>query len=186
MTILAKSTSFFNPYLIEYKGRTHELKDIKFYDKKGNVISVGRGWFGNNNILGSIVIPFDIVLRRKEKFDGEAFIVPRQKEYYERNKRSKCDIYLPMEEFFEHFQIEKNMVPQDQGFRIESFAKYQSKSHPEMYFYDYNDISLQVNEAKKAHAINLRNVIKNMELELKKLKKELEILDPYDKLSKGA
>jgi len=90
-TTLTKQASWFNPYAVNTTNGSYELKDIIFYKKDAELVYVGRGWFGNNNTLGTITFDIDgIYYRRKAKFDGKAFVM---------GKAGEAVLYLPFEWF---------------------------------------------------------------------------------------
>ena len=90
-TTLTKQASWFNPYVVDTTNGRYELKNIIFYKKDAELVYVGRGWFGNNNTLGTISFDIDgIYYRRKAKFDGKAFVM---------GKAGEAVLYLPFEWF---------------------------------------------------------------------------------------
>lgn len=85
---LTQSAKWYNPFYIE--GR--QVKNIYFYNESGIVCETGRGWFGNNNGMGSMYIGETI---RKAKFNPAAkcnFWIPVAAESYETDKC--CNVYL--------------------------------------------------------------------------------------------
>lgn len=55
----------FNPFIF---GGDKAVDDIIFFNDKKEKISVGRGWFGSNNMLDDLIIP-DIKRKNKENLD---------------------------------------------------------------------------------------------------------------------
>jgi len=95
---LEKIARGYNPFQIEVNGKWYELKEIALYDKKGVVIKTS-GWFGSNNNLETFPVP-ETLRRLKPKFDGETFIMPKKKEYYETNKSNPHAIlFIPIDYF---------------------------------------------------------------------------------------
>jgi hypothetical protein len=92
--IMFKTGTWFNPFSVMVNCKQYELKPINFYNQDGIVYKVNSGWFGNNNEWGNIELSDNIVYRKKEKFDGKPFILPRKKEW--RNDGLQAEIYLPM------------------------------------------------------------------------------------------
>ena len=88
----------YNPFQIEVNGKWYELKEIALYDKKGVVVRT-NGWFGSNNNLDVFPIP-EAIRRLKPKYDGETFIMPKKKEYYEgQQPRPYAILFIPIDYF---------------------------------------------------------------------------------------
>ena len=107
--LLEKISLGYNPFQIEVNGKWYELKGMVFYDKKGVVISEGRGWFGSNNDLNNFTVP-ETLRRLKPKFDGETFIIPKKKEWFERrDPNPHAILYIPIDYFdFDITEATKN------------------------------------------------------------------------------
>jgi hypothetical protein len=97
---LQREGNFYNPFFLQdNKGKSYEIIDIIFYNRKGIVHSVGRGWFGANNNIDMLRLnQFDKVkFRRKENFKrNEAFYIYDKSKYYSRNV---VKLYLPIHQF---------------------------------------------------------------------------------------
>ena len=95
---LEKIANGYNPFQIEVNGKWYELKGISLYDQKGVVIKTS-GWFGSNNNLEVFPIP-EAVRRLKPKYDGETFIMPKKKEYYESKRENPhATLFIPIDYF---------------------------------------------------------------------------------------
>ncbi|MCK4665987.1 hypothetical protein KAU33_04515 [Candidatus Dependentiae bacterium] len=107
--LLMKIESGYNPFQIEVGNKWYELKGIAFYDSKGVVIQQERGWFGSNNDLNNFPVP-ETIRRLKLKFDGETFILPKKKDWYERrDPNPHAILYIPIDYFdFEIKEVIEN------------------------------------------------------------------------------
>jgi len=79
---LIKQT-YLNPFLVEDKnGNIYNIENIRVYSEKGIILETDRGWFGDNNDLGSVYIG-EISLRRKRDLNGtENFLFKEEKKSY--------------------------------------------------------------------------------------------------------
>lgn len=109
--LLTRIESYYNPFQIEVNNKWYELKGFAFYDSKGVVIKQERGWFDSNNYLNNFPVP-ETIRRLKPKFDGETFIMPKKKEWHERNDPIPYAIlYIPID----YFNFEVKEVIEDWG-----------------------------------------------------------------------
>lgn len=86
--ILQQTSSWYNPFFLDDR----EVKNIYFYNESGILCDTGRGWFGGNNGLGTLIIGETI---RKGKFNPAAkcnFWIPVAGPDYKSGKF--CDVYL--------------------------------------------------------------------------------------------
>lgn len=79
---LIKET-YWNPFIaVDKNGNAYRLENIKVYSEHGVILETDRGWFGDNNDLGSVYIG-EISLRRKINLEGtENFIIKEDKKSY--------------------------------------------------------------------------------------------------------
>ena len=101
MDRLISTASWYNPLSVLVNHGWREIEDIVFYRKTGEEYHVGRGWFGGNSNLkeGEFIDVPSVSLRRKIRFDGEAFAVSVKKSCLG-EKKKRMVLYLPFE-FFE-------------------------------------------------------------------------------------
>lgn len=137
--LLRKIATGYNPFQIEVNDKWYELKDIVFYDSEGIVIQQGRGWFGSNNDLNNFPVP-ETIRRLKPKFDGETFILPKKKEWFERRDPNPYAIlYIPIDYF--NFDIKEVEESWGSGQKVK-IKYYISKS----FIQDHRQTPLTLNE----------------------------------------
>jgi len=169
----------YNPYFISVGGKEYEIKNITLYKVvseeidgkkviKPVTISIGRGWFGSNNTVPNLKIP-KTVRRLKPKYDGQTFITPRQKEYYQRSDRTPyAELHIPYE-FFD-FTISERVMDWGEGKR-QKLITYSSKKDPKIWFDIHGESFLDPQAKPKAD--KLKAEMEQLEAELKAKKEAL-------------
>ena len=100
--LLKRGSNWYRHYDIRVNGKNYEVKEIKFYNNNGVVVSSCSGWLESKyGDITEINLPIDEVkTRRKEKFDGEVFIISSGKEY---NNELMATLYIPADMLGVHF-----------------------------------------------------------------------------------
>ena len=113
--LIARQENWYRPYFIEAKGREYKVEKIHFYEDDKILVSTNSGWLERIKFEGTdhtedirtLELPIDeIKTRRKEKFDGEVFIISQGKESY--SNYLLAELYIPAEMLDVHF--EKNVI----------------------------------------------------------------------------
>lgn len=92
-TSLVRLSQWYRPLnvLVENKNGYFELGDIKFYDETGVIVSVGYGYFDNDNEL---TINGNVIFKIKEDFSKKINYVISQKNSYAMDKRYILYVYI--------------------------------------------------------------------------------------------
>lgn len=100
--LLKRGSNWYRPYEIRVNGKNYEVKEIKFYNNIEVVVSTRSGWLESKyGDITEINLPVEeIKQRRKEKFDGEVFIISSGKEY---NNELMATLYIPTDILGVHF-----------------------------------------------------------------------------------
>jgi hypothetical protein len=170
MTNLTR-TGGWNPFQLYVNGTKYDVKNIQFYENGKVCASVGRGWFGNNNMIREPLPIPDVKLRRKPVFDGETFII---------GKAGECVLYIPVG----FFEFEITTYSEDKGYYSNLYDVYTSKRNPLVSFMDYGSRKEVVNQAKKEWAESLLVFINGVKAALAPMEEELEKLDRNGRLAK--
>lgn len=184
--ILKRITNWYRPYYINVNNKDYQLKNIKFYKNNEIIVESNFGWLENkNNIdIKEIILPVDEVkTRRKEKFDGEVFIISQGKELYE--NELTATIYIPADMLGVHFVKNEIMYNSqvravyegDQDIYITKYIK-SIDTHlnviREEYKEVYNKVSGIYLSFNAQEVINNIDKLKNLALEFEKEKKRIE------------
>lgn len=99
---LYQAEKWYNPYSINCNGEK-KLSDILFFNRNGVVVEVGRGWFGNNNMMPELIIDCDCVVKRKVDYNCKtAFLISLGKDY----DGIRYALYIPIDVM----EFEKSIV----------------------------------------------------------------------------
>ena len=101
--IIGRSSSLYRSYMVEVNGNDYYVESIVMYDSNGIVCQTECGWFekGIGDDITSIELSTDAIkLRRKEKFDGEVFVMLRKKPY---DNKPVAILYIPADMLNVHF-----------------------------------------------------------------------------------
>ena len=95
--MILKTTSCYNPFYVEVNGRAHFLNSISVFNAEGKIIAKqNRGWFGNNNYIGTLELDCDCVLKRKVDYKiKSAFIVKSDSSQKAWDGKVEYDLYIP-------------------------------------------------------------------------------------------
>jgi len=172
MDRLISTASWYNPLSVLVNHGWREIEDIVFYRKTGEEYHVGRGWFGGNSNLkeGEFIDVPSVSLRRKIRFDGEAFAVSVKKSCLG-EKKKRMVLYLP----FEFFEFESERVESKHGEKIEHFEKFVSKRDPRVFF--QHKAGTSIDEERRGELRKLRLRKERLERSLKKVEKEISVLE---------
>lgn len=141
-------------YEVVVNGKAYEVNDIRFYDENGVVCHTGRGCLekksGYPKEIKEIELPAEeIKLRRKEKFDGEVFVITGKDKWL---KYPVATLYIPAAMFDIHFmgnKVDKGIFQAykvyegSSDIRIEEFVKSLANKLNEIwseYYKLHNDI----------------------------------------------
>jgi hypothetical protein len=109
---IARAEKWYRPYYVKASGRTYKLEKIHFYEDDKILVSTNSGWLEKENgaDIESLELPIDeIKVKRKEKFDGEVFIISQGKERY--SDELLGELYIPTEMFDVH--LVKHIIKYD-------------------------------------------------------------------------
>lgn len=128
--IITRKEKWYRPYIVEVNGRDYKLDKIHFYKDGKITVSSNSGWLETEHSrdISELVIPTEeILLRRKEKFDGKVFIMSAKNCFGE----SVAQLYIPSDMLDIHFvehRIEyghqvRAIYKGEQGIHISHYVK---------------------------------------------------------------
>lgn len=98
MLRITRGNQFYRPYITNVNNVTRYVDKIYIYNNEGIILKINQGWLQNKEgrDITNLELNTDkkIILRRKEKFDGEIYIM-NVKSPYKDEKR--CILYIPNE-----------------------------------------------------------------------------------------
>ena len=96
MLELTRGNQFYRPYITNINNVTRYVDKIYIYNNKGIIIKINQGWMENKEgrDITNLKLNTDkkIILRRKEKFDGEIYIMNTVSPY---KAEKRCILYIP-------------------------------------------------------------------------------------------
>ena len=96
MLELTRGNQFYRPYITNINNVTRYVDKIYIYNNKGIIIKINQGWMENKEgrDITNLKLNTDkkIILRRKEKFDGEIYIMNTTSPY---KSEKRCILYIP-------------------------------------------------------------------------------------------
>ena len=107
--LITRKSGWYRPYYIIASGREYKLERIHFYKDDKILVSTNSGWLEEESgaDITSLEIPVnEIKAKRKEKFDGEIFVISNGKESY--GDDLLAELYIPAEMFDVH--LVKNVI----------------------------------------------------------------------------
>lgn len=150
---LRRKEVWYRPYYAEVNNRKYKVDKLRIY-QDGKILVDTGSWFENERgmDIDSVELPIDkIILRRKEKFDGEVFAMTHKESY---GNETVIDVYIPAEMLNIHFtkyrimyRCLKAIYEGDQGIYIHSFVK-DLDSHAREIEREYEEIYKQVDRFK--------------------------------------
>ena len=111
MTTLYRNATWYRPYYCEVNNKTYRIDNLIIY-KDGKILVQTGSWFEDKHgrDIEMIKLPVDkIVLRRKEKFNGEVFAITHKETY---GTETQVDVYIPFDMLNIHFVEYKIMYKQ--------------------------------------------------------------------------
>lgn len=98
MLKITRGNKFYRPYITNVNNVERYVAKIYIYDKEDIILKVNNGWLENKDgrDISTLELNTDkeIVLRRKEKFDGEIYIMSIVSPYKD---EKQCILYIPNE-----------------------------------------------------------------------------------------
>ena len=96
MLELTRGNQFYRPYITNVNNVTRYVDKIYIYNNKGIIVKINQGWMENKEgrDISNLELNTDkkIILRRKEKFDGEIYIMNTDSPY---KHEKRCILYIP-------------------------------------------------------------------------------------------
>ena len=149
MITLKRNASWYRPYYGIVNNKEYKVDKLLIY-KDGKILVEAGSWFENERgrDIEEVNLPVDkIILRRKEKFDGNVFAMTHKESY---GNETVIDVYIPADMLNIHFTEYKIMYKQlkaiykgDQDICIPSFVK-SLDAHKWTIEHEYEDIYKQV------------------------------------------
>ena len=102
--LITRKANWYRPYYVIASGREYKVERIHFYKDDKILVSTNSGWLEKETYgdIESLELPIDeIKAKRKEKFDGEVFVISKGKESY--TDDLLAELYIPAEMFDIHF-----------------------------------------------------------------------------------
>lgn len=96
MITLKRETKWYRPYYAVVNNRQYKVDNLKIY-QDGKILVETGSWFENERgrDIEVVNLPVDkIILRRKEKFDGNVFAMTHKEKY---GSDTLVDVYIPAE-----------------------------------------------------------------------------------------
>lgn len=96
MITLKRETKWYRPYYAVVNDRQYKVDNLKIY-QDGKILVETGSWFENERgrDIEEVNLPVDkIILRRKEKFDGNVFAMTHKEKY---GSDTLVDVYIPAE-----------------------------------------------------------------------------------------
>ena len=96
MITLKRETKWYRPYYAVVNDRQYKVDNLKIY-QDGKILVDTGSWFENERgrDIEVVNLPVDkIILRRKEKFDGNVFAMTHKEKY---GSDTLVDVYIPAE-----------------------------------------------------------------------------------------
>ena len=153
MITLKRETKWYRPYYAVVNDRQYKVDNLKIY-QDGKILVDTGSWFEDKRSrdIENVELPIDkIILRRKEKFDGEVFAMTHKESY---GNETLVDIYIPADMLNIHFTEYRIMYrclnaiyEGDQGIYIHSFVK-DLDAHAREIEREYEEIYKQVDRFK--------------------------------------
>lgn len=98
MLNITRGNSFYRPYITNVNNVTRYVDKIYIYNNEGIILKINQGWIENKQgrDISNLELNTDkeIILRRKEKFDGEIYIMNVNSPY---KGEKRCILYIPNE-----------------------------------------------------------------------------------------
>ena len=96
MLNITRKNQFYRPYSTNVNGVERYVDEIYIYNKEGIILKINQGWFEDKKgkDITNLELNTDkkIILRRKEKFDGEIYIMNTDSPY---KGEKRCILYIP-------------------------------------------------------------------------------------------
>lgn len=129
--IITRATNWYRPYYVIASGREYQVDKIHFYKDGKILVSTNSGWLEREDgrDIESLELPIDeIKVKRKEVFDGKAFVISKGKDY---SNDLIAELYIPSDLLDVHFvenKIEyktqvRAIYKGTQGIYISSYVK---------------------------------------------------------------
>ena len=96
MITLKREANWYRPYYVVVNDRQYRVDNLKIY-QDGKILVETGSWFENERgrDIEVVNLPVDkIILRRKEKFDGNVFAMTHKESY---GNETLIDVYIPAE-----------------------------------------------------------------------------------------
>lgn len=98
MLKITRGNQLYRPYITNINNVTRYVDKIYIYNNKGIILKINQGWMENKQgkDITDLELNTDkkIILRRKEKFDGEIYIMNTDSPY---KHEKRCILYIPNE-----------------------------------------------------------------------------------------
>ena len=96
MLNITRGNQFYRPYITNVNGIERYVDRIYIYNNEGVILKINQGWLqdkqGKDITNLELNTDKEIILRRKEKFDGEIYIMNTVSPY---KGEKRCVIYIP-------------------------------------------------------------------------------------------
>lgn len=94
MIELKRDNKYYRPYVTNVNNVKRFVDKIYIYDESGVILKINQGWFENGQDISKIELEGELLLRRKENFDGKCYIMNTKSNY---NNEKRCILYLSNE-----------------------------------------------------------------------------------------
>ena len=96
MLNITRGNQLYRPYITNVNGVERYIDKIYIYDKEGVILKINQGWLEDKKgkDITNLELNTDkkIILRKKEKFDGEIYIINTNSPY---KGQKRCILYIP-------------------------------------------------------------------------------------------
>lgn len=176
MLEITRGNMFYRPYVTHINNVERYVDKIYIYNNEGIILKINQGWLedkqGKDIINLELNTDKKIILRRKEKFDGEIYIINTDSQY---KGEKRCILYIPND------LVQFKKVKRYLNFNYTIVDVWESDSLNAKYEVWRNDLKLnnklkelekQFKELKENYEFKLNNDINVYIEKIKELKKE--------------
>lgn len=94
MIELKRDNEYYRPYVTNVNNVKRFIDKIYIYDESGVILKINQGWLenGQGQDISKIELEGELLLRRKENFDGKCYIMNTKSNYRD---EKRCILYIP-------------------------------------------------------------------------------------------
>lgn len=184
--MIIRNQGFYNQYMLDVSGWRREVFEIHVYDKDGVMFTTNSGYFEDDDgeVIDEIWLNTDkdIKLKRKLKFDGDVFVMTKDK-----YREKYWSLYIPNKllnfesqgrillEFYSSFSVsEKYVSDKIDASYLQNLPGIKLNGKLNKIFYEFNSLKEKIDIAKKSEVQTLLNKLDLLKKLAKKHEKERE------------